>query len=249
MRKVLSGTPEESTIKAAPSCRFVVCVCRKFQSKNVITDCPQITVSAIRFPHQRETVFYACSPCDRADKIHLVSVLLEHLTGIANPPIQIVHDPLGRPKLLLSECDGPAVSFSECGGKLWAALCSDTPDIGIDAAGTDEFSKEYPFGRVFHIEELQQALQLTGGDLKKASALLWSVKEAAVKSLGCAFHLVDPLQICVSSSAVEKDGRHSFTVSLLGKALERFPMLAGRHIVVRSLFLEDMWLSVALLNR
>ena len=91
--------------------------------------------------------------------------------------------------------------------------------------------------------------RLTSGDLKKASALLWSVKEAAVKALGCAFHLVDPLQICVYPSAAEKDGWYTFTVSLLGKALVRFRMMAGRRIVVRSLFQEDMWLSIALLNR
>ena len=163
--------------------------------------------------------------------------------------IQIVHDPLGRPKLLLGESDGPAISFSQCRQKLWAALCSDTPNIGIDAAGPDEFTQDYPFARVFHEQELQNALQLTGRDLKKASALLWSIKEAAVKSLGCAFHLVDPLQTYVSLSSVENDGRHTFTVSLLGKALLRFPLLAGRRIVVRSRFQENMSLSIALLTQ
>ena len=229
---------------------------------DVINDCQEITVKAISFPHQRGTVFYACSPCDTetiaghskrtADKIHLVSVLLEHLAGMedspwtdcrfsnrADLPIQIVHDPLGRPQLLLGECEGPAISFSEGGGKIWAALCGDTSDIGIDAAGTDEFHKDYPFRRVFHAQELQHALRLTGGDLKKASALLWSIKEAAVKALGCAFHLVDPLQICVYPSAAEKDGWYTFTVCLSGKALVRFPMMAGRRILVRSLFQEE----------
>ena len=65
-----------------------------------------------------------------ADKIHLVSVLMEHLAGMkdsawtdcrfsnrADVPIQVVHDPLGRPQLLLGECEGPAISFSEGGGK------------------------------------------------------------------------------------------------------------------------------------
>jgi phosphopantetheinyl transferase len=166
----------------------------------------------------------------------------------ADLPIQVVHDPLGRPQLLLGECEGPAISFSEGPGKIWAALCPDTSDIGIDAAGTDEFPKEYPLGRVFHTQELQQALRLTCGDLKKASALLWSIKEAAVKALGCAFHLVDPLQICVYPSAAEKDYGYLFTVCLSKKALVRFGMMAGRCIVVRSLFQEKMWLSIALLN-
>jgi phosphopantetheinyl transferase len=166
----------------------------------------------------------------------------------ADLPIQVVHDPLGRPQLLLGECEGRAISFSEGGGKTWAALCGDTSDIGIDAAGTNEFPKEYPFHRVFHVQELLHALRLTSGDLKKASALLWSIKEAAVKALGCAFHLVGPRQICVYPSAAEKDGWSIFTVCLSGKALVRIPMMAGRCILVRSLFQEKMWLSIALLN-
>ncbi|MGA2363505.1 MAG: 4'-phosphopantetheinyl transferase superfamily protein [Candidatus Aminicenantales bacterium] len=236
-------------------------------------DGQEITVKAVSFPHQRGTVLYAYSPSEAettaghrasrtADKIHLVSILREHLVGMegspwtdcrfsnrADLPIQVVLDPLGRPQLLLGECEGPAISFSEGGGKIWAALSGDTSDIGIDAAGTDEFPKEYPFHRVFHIQELQQALRLTSGDLKKASALLWSVKEAAVKALGCAFHLVDPRHICVYPSAAEKDGWDVFTVCLSGKALVRFPMMASRCIWVRSLFQEKMWLSIALLNR
>jgi phosphopantetheinyl transferase len=219
----------------------------------VITDCRHITVSAISFPHQRETVLCACSSFDRAsrtaDKIRLVSILLEHLAGFSDRPIQIVHDSLGRPQLLLGDCEGLAISFSEFGGKIWAALCNDTSNVGIDAAGTDEFPKEYPFHRVFHAQELQHALRLAGGDLKKSSALLWSIKEAAVKALGCAFHFVDPRQIRVYPSAAKKDGWYIFTVCLSGKALVRFPMMAGRGITVRSLFQEKMWLSIALLKQ
>jgi len=171
-----------------------------------------------------------------------------HFSNRADLPIRVVHDPLGRPRLLLGECEGPAISFSEGGGKTWAALCGDTSDIGIDAAGSDEFPKEYPFHRVFHSQELQLALRLTSRDLKKASALLWSIKEAAVKALGCAFHLVDPRQICVYPSVAEKDDGPIFEVCLSGKALERFPMMASRCVWVRSLFQENVWLSVALLN-
>jgi phosphopantetheinyl transferase len=241
-------------------------------SAAVITDCQKITVKAVSFPHQRGTVLYACSPSDTetfaghrasrtADKIHLVSILREHLAGMegspgtdrrfsnnAEIPIQMVHDPLGRPQLLLGEAQGPAISFSEGGGKIWAALCGDASDIGIDAAGTDEFPKEYPFHRVFHIQELQQALRLTSGGLEKASALLWSIKEAAAKALGCAFHLVDPRHICVYPSAAEKDGWYVSKVCLSGKALVRVPIMASRCLWVRSLFQEKMWLSIALLN-
>jgi len=239
---------------------------------DVIDDSGKITVKTVCFPQQKGTVLYACSPVDpessgghregrTADQIRLVSLLREHLvrrigslrtdshfSPQADLPIRVVHDLLGRPQLLLGEDEGPAISFSESGGKIWAALCGDASDIGIDAAGMDEFPKEYPFHRVFHVPELQQALRLTNGDLKKASALLWSVKEAAVKALGCAFHLVDPRSICVYPSAAEKDGGHLFTVGLSGKASARIPMTAGRCLLVRSHFQETMWLSIALLN-
>jgi len=238
----------------------------------MIKDCREITVKAVSFPHQRGTVLYACSPYDtetiaghrasrRSDKIHLVSILREHLVGMkgspwtdcrfsnrADLPIQVVHDPLGRPQLLLGEYQGPAISFSEGGGKIWAALCGDTSDIGIDVAGTDEFHREYPFHRVFHPQELHHALGLADGDLKKASALLWSIKEAVVKALGCAFHLVDPRQITVYPSA-GRDGGYTFPVGLSGKSLVRFPIASRGSLWVRSLPERKTWLSIALVSR
>jgi phosphopantetheinyl transferase len=172
-------------------------------------------------------------------------------TNRAAFPIQVLRGMLGRPHLQLGEYRGPAISFSEGGGKVWAALCGDESNIGIDVAGTDEFQKEYPFHRVFHPQELQHALSLAGGDLEKASALLWSVKEAVVKALGCAFHLVDPLQIIVYPSAGEAvgvNGGYTFPVGLSGKALMQFPIAAGRSLWVRSLPQRKMWLSIALLK-
>jgi phosphopantetheinyl transferase len=148
----------------------------------------------------------------------------------------------------LGECPGPAISFSEGGGKVWAALCGDESDIGIDVAGTDEFQREYPFQRVFQPQELQHALKVAGGELEKAAALLWSIKEAVVKALGCAFHLVDPRQITVYPS-IGGDGGYTFPVDLSRKAVVRFPIAAGRPLWVRSLPQKKMWLSIALLNR
>ena len=229
-------------------------------------DCQEIAVNAVKCPRQRGTVLYAYLPYDTrtitghganrtADKVHLISILWEHLVEMEVSPwtdfcsTQIIHGQLGRPQLVLGEHEGPAISFSEGGGRMWAALCADVSDIGIDVAGADEFPQEYPFGRVFHIQELQHALRLTGGDLGKASALLWSIKEAVVKAVGCAFHLVDPQQMCVYPSASEKDGWHISEVCVSEKALARFPAMANRCILVRSLFQEKMWLSIALLNR
>jgi len=245
----------------------------------VAKDCQGLTVHAVSFIDRRGPVFYAslpygpcatetlkgCGTSGAGDKHRLVSTLWDHLVTMESPlwkrcqssnraafPIQVVRDPLGRPHLLLGEYRGPAISFSEGGGKVWAALCGDESDIGIDVAEAVEFKGEYPFHRVFHVQELQHALRLAGGDLEKASALLWSIKEAVVKALGCAFHLVDPRQITVYPSAggaVGGNGGYTFSVGLSGKALVRFPIAAGRSLWVRSLPQRKMWLSIALLNR
>ena len=242
-------------------------------------DCQGLTVHAVSFVHRRGPVFYAslpygpcatetlkrCGANGAGDKHHLISALWDHLVAMKSPlwkrcqssnraafPIQVVRGLFGRPHLLLGEYRGPAISFSEGGGKVWAALCGDESDIGIDVAGTDEFQREYPFHRVFHAQELQHVLRLAGGDLEKASALLWSIKEAVVKALGCAFHLVDPRQITVYPSiggAVGENGGYTFPVGLSGKALLRFPMAAGRSLWVRSFPQVKTWLSIALLNR
>ena len=250
---------------------------------DVAKDCQGLAVHAVSFVHRSGPVFYAslpCGPCaaetlkgcgtnGAGDKHRLVSTLWDHLMAMESPfwkrcqssnrtafTIQVVHDLLGRPHLRLGKYRGPAISFSESGGNVWAALCGDESDIGIDVAGTDEFQREYPFHRVFHAQELQYALGLAEGDLEKAYALLWSVKEAVVKALGCAFHLVDPRQINVYPSEESATGGpiaenlgYTFSVGLSGKALVRFPNSAGRSIWVRSFPQNKMWISIALLNR
>jgi phosphopantetheinyl transferase len=218
--------------------------------------------------HQGGPVYYASLPLDKGQgtnveeaKHLLVSTLWDHLAVMENPlwkccqssnrtavPIQLVCGLLGRPHLLLGKFRGPAISFSEGGGKIWAALSGDESDIGIDVAGTDEFKGEYPFQRVFHPEELQHALRLADEDSEEASALLWSVKEAVVKALGCGFHLVDPRHINVYPSGGRFGGGYYFPVGLSGKALERFPIAAGRSLWVRSFPQRKMWLSIAHLN-
>ncbi len=242
-------------------------------------DCQGLTFQAVSFAQGGGPVFYASLPCGpwanevlkgrgtNGERVqhHLVSTLWDHLVAMESPlgkgrpssenaafPIRVVRDRLGRPHLLLGEYRGPAISFSEGGGRVWAAICGDESPIGIDVAGSDEFQKEYPLHRVFHPQELQQALRLAGGELEKASALLWSIKEAVVKALGCAFHLVDPRQITVYQSvgeAVGGDGGYTFPVGLSRKAVARFPIGAGWSLWVRSLPQVRMWLSIALLNR
>ena len=231
-------------------------------------DHDETTVHTMSPVHGRGPVFYASMPCANetlkgcgttvaGDKHGLVSTLWDHLAAMESPlwkrcqsstraafPVQVVRSLLGRPHLLLGEYRGPAISFSEGGGNVWAALCGDESDIGIDAAGADEFQREYPFHRVFHTQEFHYALSLVGGDPEKSSALLWSIKEAVVKALGCAFHLVDPLQINVHPAA----GRacwYNFPVVLTGKALTRFPLVADRALWVSSLPQGNLCLSIA----
>jgi len=239
---------------------------------DVAQDRHGITVHTMSPVHRRGPVFYASLPRDTETpkgrgtngggaRHRLVSILWGHLVAMDSPlwkcrlsfnraafPIKVVRDPLGKPHLLLGEYRGPAISFSEGGGAVWAALCGDESDIGIDVAETDEFQGDYPFHRVFHAQELHQAVQVAGGNVEKASALLWSIKEAVVKALGCGFHLVEPRDIYVHP-AVEGDGGYTFPVGLSRKALERWPMGAGRSIWVRSLPQVKMWLSIAFLDR
>ena len=250
---------------------------------DVASYCEGVTVHEVSFVHRSGPVFYAslpCGPCapetlkgcgtnGAGDKHHLVSVLWDHLVATESPlwkrsqssnsaafPIQVVRGPLGRPHLLLGGYRGPAISFSEGGGNVWAALCGDESDIGIDVAGPDEFQRQYPLDRVFQPQELQHAIRLAGGDLEQASALLWSIKEAVVKALGCAFHLVDPRQITVYPSEEEtaggaiaepilEDCGYTFSVGLSGKALMRVPIAAGRSLWVCSLPQRKRWLSIA----
>jgi phosphopantetheinyl transferase len=239
---------------------------------NVAKDREKATVHTMNPLHRMGPVFYAsllrdADPSKRYGangeeaKRHLASILWDHLVAMDSPrwtfyrssnraafPIRVVRDPLGKPHLLLGARRGPAISFSEGGGKVWAALCGDESDMGVDVAEPVEFQGEYPYHRVFNVQELQQVLNLAGGDLEKASALLWSVKEAAVKALGCAFHLVDPLQIHVYPSIGGDDG-FTFSVRLSGKALARFPMGAGLSLWARSFSRATLWLSIAVLNR
>jgi phosphopantetheinyl transferase len=234
-------------------------------------DCQDITVHTVNFDHRGGPAFYASLPGDgetvkgcrangEGDKNRLVSFLLDHVVAMERPlwkcrqsldraafPIHVVRDPLGRPHLLLGKHRGPAISFSEGGGTVWAALCGDASDIGIDVAETDEFQGEYPLSRVFHDHELQHALRLTGGDLGKASALLWSIKEAVVKAIGCAFHLVAPRQVHIYPSTGGSGG-YVFPVYLSRKALVRSNIDTCQSIWVRSFPQAKMWLSIALLS-
>jgi hypothetical protein len=105
---------------------------------------------------------------------------------------------LGQPRLFLYGQPGPAVSFSQAAGRIYAAL-TPSGQVGVDAAMPAEFEPGYPLARVFRPSELDWAQPLSGGDTAGAAALLWALKEAAVKALGVGFHCLDPLAVEVLS--------------------------------------------------
>ena len=226
---------------------------------------PEVTVHRMYAAGREEPVFYgSLAPNTEACRHLLISALWEQLLTLKSPlwdhcqasgrdtfPLRVVSGPLGRPDLQVGGFRGPAISFSEGGGTVWAALSGDDSDIGIDVAGAAEFPGDYPVHRVFHPDELRHGLKLADGDLAHACALLWSVKEAAVKALGCAFHRVDPLQVRVSPAeeAPGGDGGYVFPVGLSAKGQSLFPPTDSRLLSVSSRPQSQMWLSIAHLNR
>lgn len=143
-------------------------------------------------------VIYASDLPGPGAKERLVQRLLAGLPGQttagASPSITLEITALGQPLLRLKGQPGPAVSFSQAAGCLWAALAP-FGQVGVDAALPSEFEAGYPLARVFRAPELDWARPLCGGDTAGAAALLWALKEAVVKALGVGFHLLDPLAV------------------------------------------------------
>jgi phosphopantetheinyl transferase (holo-ACP synthase) len=236
------------------------------------TDCRGITIHTITFLNKKGPVFYAslplaggtlkeCRTNGEDDRHRLITILWDHLMATENHfwksyytpnkeafPVRVACNRLGKPYLLLGGHQGPAISFSEGGKKVWAALCGDGSEIGIDMAGPHEFKGEYPFHRVFNEQEFRHALSLTLGNVEQASALLWYVKEAFVKAIGCAFHRVEPRQVHVYPSVL-REGIYAFPVRLSGNYFKRLPAGTGRCIWVYSLPQREGWFSLAQLDR
>jgi len=153
-----------------------------------------------------EPVIYASDLAGAGAKERLVRRLLSGLSGqetnalgqSAPGTVSLELTALGRPRLFLGGQPGPAISFSQAAGRIYAAM---TPagQVGVDAAMPAEFAAGYPLARAFRHVELDWARPLTGCDTPGAAALLWSLKEAAVKALGVGFHFLAPLAVEVLS--------------------------------------------------
>jgi hypothetical protein len=144
-------------------------------------------------------VIYAWDLAGPGAKERLVRRLLAGLEtgcipGAELGPAVLETTTLGQPRLRLKGRPGPAVSFSQADGRVWAALTI-TGQVGVDAALPREFEADYPWARAFRTSELDWARPLAGGHTAGAAALLWALKEAAVKALGVGFHLLAPLAV------------------------------------------------------
>jgi phosphopantetheinyl transferase len=153
-----------------------------------------------------EPVIYASDLAEACAKDRLVRRLLASLPGQetggagqwAPGTVSLELTALGQPRLILGGQPGPAVSFSQAAGRIYAAM-TPTGQVGVDAAMPAEFEPGYPLARAFRLAELNWARPLCGGNTSNAAALLWTLKEAAVKALGVGFHFLAPLAVEVGS--------------------------------------------------
>jgi hypothetical protein len=147
-------------------------------------------------------VVYASTPVSPTCKEHLVNQLMQGLVSLVPEgirswerlPLQLGRGPLGQPVLCHGDEQHLSVSFSLVGGRIWGALAG-AGRVGIDAALSVEFPSNYPLSRVFSQEEFDRAFTLCRGDAALTAALLWSLKEAAVKALGVGFNHLSPREI------------------------------------------------------
>ncbi|MDP2046775.1 MAG: 4'-phosphopantetheinyl transferase superfamily protein [Deltaproteobacteria bacterium] len=153
-----------------------------------------------------DPVIYASDLAGAGAKERLVRRLLSGLPGqepdgagqSALGTVSLELTALGQPRLFLGGQPGPAISFSQAAGRIYAAMTC-TGQVGVDAAMPAEFEAGYPMARAFRSAELDWARPINGGDTAGAAALLWALKEAAVKALGVGFHFLAPLAVEVLS--------------------------------------------------
>lgn len=107
--------------------------------------------------------------------------------------LRVGRGPWGEPLSWVGNAPGPWLSFSRLGNCLWAAM-SRGARVGIDAAAAEEFAPGYPLDRLARPAEMHMTRGIHASEAE-AAALLWAVKEAAVKALGVGFHFLDPREV------------------------------------------------------
>ncbi len=162
--------------------------------------------------------------------------------------LKITSDRLGAPHLVFRGVEGPGISFSYSSETIWAALCGNEYRCGIDAACNDDFSSDYPFHRAFCSGEMENFLPVTNGDAAAAAALAWSAKEAVVKAFGCAFHLMDPLDVQVEFFGSSGEAI-LLTADVNPRIRERFFERSHPAITLAAVLVKHTWVSLAVTSR
>ncbi|MFH1113235.1 MAG: 4'-phosphopantetheinyl transferase superfamily protein [Pseudomonadota bacterium] len=162
--------------------------------------------------------------------------------------LEIESDDLGAPHLVIRGAEGPGISFSYSRDTLWAALCGRDCRCGIDAAAGGDFSGDYPFHRAFGSNEIENFLPVAGGNRAEAAALVWSAKEALVKALGCAFHLMDPLRVRVGLRGLWGEAV-LLTARVESRCGEKPAEGSLQAVSLAALPVQRTWVSVAVTDR
>lgn len=171
-------------------------------------------------------------------KDRLANVMCRH-SGIGEP-VEIEYSRLGQPFLKIGPFSGPFVSFSYVRDALWGALCIEGP-VGMDVSPAEDFTSDYPFSRVFHPNEFDYVKEKE--DNEKA-ALLWSIKEAAVKLLGCGFHFLDPLDVHAQVLTTSDEASVSRVLFSL-RVMEKLEAKIRPAVLLKSFRHECGWATVA----
>ncbi len=165
-----------------------------------------------------------------------------------SPRLSLTRDALGKPLVVGPESLDVRLSFSYGKDRLWAALARSPRHLGLDVAHPAEFQGSYPFHQAFHDEEWLMVPDTSRQSSSEAAAFLWSLKEAAVKSLGCGFHFLGPKELLVAPWEMGTEGK-DFRVWIRPFDAHRARALCEVEIHATSRRVGDARLALALCDR
>lgn len=143
----------------------------------------------------------------------------------------IGHDKYGCPHLQGEYSPPVSLSFSYNGQEIWGAVTKRF-SLGIDVETPRSFLAPYPYARAFAADDFRHATGICTRQ-EDAAALLWSCKEAAMKSRGTGFHCIDPRDVRILSCLPEG---HCMCRVMVATPAEV-------HVVARKV--RHLWLALA----